>query len=127
MDTDLLNTWEEVFKKGLLSFWILLLLNSREAYPFEMKELIENFSQGTITADSNSIYRALNRFEKLGLVSSKMTRSASGPDRRYYALTPDGLNLLGHFIQRNLLVFQQEDISKQMRSVIDELTKAGEL
>lgn len=127
MDNELLTTWEEVFKKGLLSFWILLLLNSRESYPFEMKELIENISQGTITADSNSIYRALTRFEKLGLVSSKLTHSDSGPDRRYYALAPAGLELLACFIQRNLLVFQDENIIKQMGAVLDRLKKAGNL
>lgn len=126
MDDQLLSTWEEVFKKGLLSFWILLLLNERESYPFEMRDLIEEFSQGTISADANSIYRALNRFEKVGLVSSKLTHSASGPDRRYYMLTTEGLCLLGHFIQRNLLVFQQADIVAHMQSVLEKLEKEGD-
>ncbi len=61
-DNTLLLKWEESYKKGLLSFWILLLLHERPSYPFEMRSLIEEISQGTITADENSIYRALNRF-----------------------------------------------------------------
>ena len=64
METDaLLLKWEESYKKGLLSFWILLLLYERPSYPFEMRPLIEEISQGSITVDENSIYRALNRFE----------------------------------------------------------------
>ncbi len=126
MDDELLTTWEQVFKKGLLSFWILLLLDSRESYAFEMKDLIEHSSQGTISADANSIYRALSRFEKLGIVSSKLTPSASGPDRRYYLLTVTGLSLLAQFIQRNLLVFQQAEIVSQMKSVIEKMEKESD-
>jgi hypothetical protein len=33
---DLLTKWEESYKKGLLSFWILLLLYERPSYPYEM-------------------------------------------------------------------------------------------
>ena len=76
-----------IYKKGLLSFWILLLLHERSSYPFEMKPLIEEISQGTISADDNSIYRALNRFQEVGIVSSETQPSSQGPSRRYYSLT----------------------------------------
>jgi PadR family transcriptional regulator PadR len=72
---DLLATWEEVYKKGLLSFWLLLLLHERSSYPYEIGQTIRDLSQDTISADDNSIYRALSRFEALGIVSS-------GPPRR---------------------------------------------
>ena len=32
----LLFKWEGVYKKGLLSFWILLLLDERPSYAYEM-------------------------------------------------------------------------------------------
>ena len=48
---DLLNQWEESYKKGLLSFWILFSLTRRSMYAYEMKEEIVKFSQGSISAD----------------------------------------------------------------------------
>jgi len=118
---DLLRTWEEVYKKGLLSFWMLLLLHERPAYPFEMNPLIQDLSQGTITADDNSLYRALSRFEQLGIVTSELTPSPQGPARRYYHLTGKGACLLGRFIQRNLTVFQNPIILSKLQSVLSDL------
>src|SRR3989304_7227035 len=68
--SDLLNKWEETYKKGLLSFWILLLLHERPSYPYEMSAEVARISQGTISVDDNSIYRALNRFESVGILKS---------------------------------------------------------
>lgn len=115
---DLLARWEETYKKGLLSFWILLLLDQRPSYAFEMKALIEELSQGTISADSNSLYRALGRFEEMGLVAGEVRPSASGPDRRYYCLTANGQNLLAQFARRNLLVFQQPEVAERLRVLL---------
>jgi DNA-binding PadR family transcriptional regulator len=106
MDEDeLLQKWEDAYKKGLLSFWILLLLAERPCYPFEMRTLLEEISQGTMSADDNSIYRALGRFQDMGLVESDTQPSRQGPYRRYYRLTEKGADLLKRFTQRNILVF----------------------
>src|SRR5512147_2297302 len=102
---DLLTKWEETYKKGLLSFWILLLLYERPSYPYEMSNEVAKISQGTISVDDNSIYRALNRFESVGIVKSELQQSNTGPQRRYYSLTQKGLGLLTEFIQRNIQVF----------------------
>jgi len=110
----LLAKWEEVYKKGLLSFWILLALQRRPAYAFEMNALIQQFSQGTISADDNSLYRALSRFEDMGLVASQLCPSPSGPARRYYSLTPTGRDLLRRFIERNVLVFRAPEVEQTM-------------
>src|SRR5512146_3377059 len=96
---DLLGKWEETYKKGLLSFWILLLLYERPSYPYEMSAEVTKISQGTISVDDNSIYRALNRFEAVGIVKSALQQSSTGPQRRYYSLTNTGKALLTQFIQ----------------------------
>ena len=62
---DLLENWEAVYKKGLRTFWLLLFLHERPAYAYEAGVVIGQISQGTVSADENSIYRALNRFESL--------------------------------------------------------------
>jgi PadR family transcriptional regulator, regulatory protein PadR len=117
---DLLETWEAVYKKGLLSFWMLLLLDGRPSYAFEMRPLIEQLSQGSISADDNSLYRALNRFEDLGIVASEVQPSPNGPARRYYRLSPAGQELLRRFIQRNLVVFEKPEVAQAMAKAQDQ-------
>lgn len=115
----LLASWEGVYKKGLLTFWLLLLLNEQSAYAYEINDAIQSLSQGTISADNNSIYRSLNRFEKMGIVESELQQSDIGPARRYYKLTEKGSLLLTRFINRNILIFQ----SLQMTERIDAIVK----
>jgi len=116
----LLEKWEEVYKKGLLSFWMLLVLHRRPAYAFEMNALIQQLSQGTISADDNSLYRALSRFEDMGLVASELQPSPSGPARRYFALTPAGRQLLRRFIERNVLVFRATEVEEELRKATED-------
>ncbi len=114
----LLRQWEQSYKRGLLSFWILLLLNEREMYAYEMRDEIRQMSQGMMVADDNSIYRALKRFAGTGLIHSEKRPSDLGPPRRYFALTQMGQQLLAAFIRRNVLVFQQPQVLKAIENVI---------
>ncbi len=114
----LLSKWEETYKKGLLSFWILLLLYERPSYPYEMSAEVAKISQGTISVDDNSIYRALNRFESVGIVRSELQQSSTGPQRRYYSLTITGKALLSEFIQRNIQVFETPSVSERIAAVL---------
>jgi DNA-binding PadR family transcriptional regulator len=115
---NLLNQWEETYKKGLLSFWLLLLLAQRKAYPYEIKAAINEMSRKTINADENSIYRALNRLADSGIVDSEILPSETGPSRRYFFLTQLGLELLNRFITRNILVFEQEDVADLIQKTL---------
>jgi PadR family transcriptional regulator PadR len=115
---ELLNKWEESYKKGLLSFWILLLLNERPSYPYEMSAEVAKISQGTISVDDNSIYRALNRFEAVGIVKSELQQSNTGPQRRYFSLTTTGKALLTEFIRRNIQVFETPSVSERIATVL---------
>jgi PadR family transcriptional regulator, regulatory protein PadR len=110
LDTLLLQ-WEETYKKGLFSFWLLLLLSQRKAYPYEIKNAVIEMSHNTIDADENSIYRALNRLADSGVVDSEVLPSGTGPSRRYYFLTSLGRTLLARFVARNILVFEQPDVA----------------
>jgi PadR family transcriptional regulator PadR len=110
----LLEQWENVYKKGLLTFWLLLLLQERPMYVFEMGEMLAEISQGTVTADEKSFYRALRRFEAMDLVESTWRPSDVGPRRRYYHLTELGNELLRRFVQRNILVFQKPAVAARL-------------
>ncbi len=114
----LLNQWEETYKKGLLSFWLLLLLAQRKAYPYEIKAAVNEMSRNTINADENSIYRALNRLADLGIVASEVIPSGTGPSRRYFFLTSLGYALLTRFITRNILVFEQPEVAELIQRAL---------
>lgn len=122
--SDLLTKWEETYKKGLLSFWILLLLSERPSYPYEMSAEVAKISQGTISVDDNSIYRALNRFEAAGIVKSELQQSNMGPQRRYYTLTSKGKALLTEFIQRNIQVFETPSVAERITTVLQNSSQA---
>lgn len=114
---DLLAQWEGTYKKGLLSFWMLLLLSQRKAYPYEMSAAIAELSQHTVTAEDNSIYRALKRLAQSGIVDSEIRHSQNGPDRRYFYLTDLGWELLNRFITRNIQVFQHPQVADLIHQV----------
>ena len=116
--SDLLNKWEETYKKGLLSFWILLLLYERSSYPYEMSAEVAKISQGTLSVDDNSIYRALNRFESVGIVQSELQQSSAGPQRKYYSLTKTGVTLLVEFTKRNIQVFETPSVSERIITIL---------
>lgn len=122
----LLEQWEQNYKKGLLSFWMLLAIAEDARYAYEMKDKVEALSKGSISADENSIYRALRRFAKSGLVRSEMRPSDIGPDRRYFQLSKRGEALLAAFIQRNLNVFNDKDVKRAMKKIAEISNEQGE-
>ena len=122
----LLLNWEQVYKKGLLTFWLLLLLHERAAYAYEINDAVQKISQGTISADNNSIYRALGRFEAMGIVNSDLRQSDIGPARKYYGLSEKGVMLLGKFIQRNILLFETPLVAKRIRTILKRVESISE-
>ena len=116
---NLLDQWESVYKRGLLTFWLLLLLHERPMYVFEMGQALGDISQGTVTADERSLYRALRRFQAMGLVDSTWQPSDVGPRRRYYCLTELGTVLLHRFTQRNILIFQEPAVASRLARLLE--------
>jgi PadR family transcriptional regulator PadR len=115
---ELLARWEENYKKGLLTFWALLLLDERPMYALELGPAVARASRDTVIADDNSIYRAMRRFEEMGLVCSAWQDSDVGPQRRYYELTGQGRELLRCFVRRNILLFQEPDVAARIQATL---------
>jgi DNA-binding PadR family transcriptional regulator len=105
MHEELLNAWEETYKKGQLTLWIFLALKEGPKYVNELQETIEQFTKGTIRAEEQSLYRTLRKFYHLKMVDFSSGKGHKGPDRKYYHLTPMGQSLLESFIERNILLF----------------------
>lgn len=71
----------------LRSLLLLALDRGGRSYGYELFETVQ--AQGLIT-DLAGVYRALRSMQRHGLVTSVWEPSASGPDRRVYALSDEG-------------------------------------
>jgi PadR family transcriptional regulator, regulatory protein PadR len=71
---------------------LLLLLAERNSHGYELLEQIAEL--GLERTDPGGLYRTLRTMEQEGLVASWWEPSTSGPARRSYELTPEGLDWL---------------------------------
>lgn len=107
---ELLNAWEETYKKGQLTFWVFLALKESNKCMEEIKEFVERASEGTMTCEEQSLYRNLRKFQNLDIVAYDCRKVSKGPDRKYYYLTPTGEELFKRFVERNIMIFTKESI-----------------
>lgn len=108
---DIVADWDEVFKKGQLTLWVLLAIADGEKYAPEIAHFMYDATCGTFTVQEQSLYRALRRFRSLGLIVATGRPSPdAGPDRKYYALTSDGKAVLAEFARLNLRPLQSPRI-----------------
>jgi DNA-binding PadR family transcriptional regulator len=110
LQKELLDAWEETYKKGQLTLWIFLSLKEGPKYVSGLQESIERFSKGTIRAEEQSLYRTLRKFYHLKMVDFSSGKGHKGPDRKYYHLTSLGESLLQSFVERNILLFFEEPL-----------------
>ena len=113
---ELLAAWEETYKKGQLTFWILLSLKDGKKYVDEIRSFVVERSNDTMSCEEQSIYRNLRKYHHLGIVDFDTGRGNKGPERKYYYLTELGNSLLDKFIERNISLFFRDDIIKLLYS-----------
>ena len=94
-------------RKGVLEYCILSILETGEAYP---SEIIEKLKAGKLIVVEGTLYPLLTRLKNAGLLTYRWEESKSGPPRKYYELTPIGVNFL-----------------KELETTWDDLVKAVEL
>ena len=107
---ELLNAWEETYKKGQLTLWVFLALKEERKCVEEIKEFVERMSEGTMSCEEQSLYRNLRKFQHLEIVVYESKKVSKGPDRKYYYLTETGKELFKRFVERNILIFTKESI-----------------
>jgi len=108
---ELLQSWEETYKKGQLTLWLLMALKDRPRYTAEVREFIHSTAGGTIRCEEQSVYRALRKFYDLEIVDFELRDGNSGPSRKYYFLTEIGRELLKTFIERNIKIMYTRELS----------------
>ncbi len=106
----LLKGWEDVFKRGQLTLWILLSLKQNPKHMAEIRTWITNITNSTITVEERSLYRALQRYYDAELVTYATVEGDRGPDRKVYKLTEIGENVLSRFIDRNISLLLKSEV-----------------
>ena len=107
---ELLLSWENTYKKGQLTLWIFMALQEGKKYVDEIKSFIEEKSNGTITCEEQSLYRALRKYEHVDVVTFEFQEGNKGPDRKYYYMTDMGQELFNQFVNRNIKLFFSNEI-----------------
>lgn len=79
-------------RKGLLEYFILFILNKKEAYA---SSIIEELKQANMIVVEGTLYPLLIRQKNQGLLSYRWEESTQGPPRKYYMITEKGKSLIG--------------------------------
>jgi transcriptional regulator len=76
--------------QGTLDMMVLRTLSAGPANGYEIARAIERLSDDVFAVDHGSLYPALQRLEKSGLLSGKWEISSTNRRARYYRLTAMG-------------------------------------
>ena len=76
--------------KGNTDFLLLSLLQGEPMYGYQMIKELERRSERFFRLGEGTMYPALHRLERSGLVQGRWERLPNGQERRYYSLTRKG-------------------------------------
>ncbi len=90
---------------------VLGLLTQRPRHGYELRAAFEALVGGEENWDVKpaQIYSTLTRLEKSGLVAEESVEQDSGPEKRVYAITPDGLKTLQEWLDDVIATEHQHD------------------
>lgn len=95
--------WEEIYKRGLLTMWLLLAVRDQPKYSTEIADFVATHTNRTMTVDERSLYRAMRRLAQIELVEVDLRPAdRTGADRKYYHLTPSGHRVLQAFLDKHI-------------------------
>jgi PadR family transcriptional regulator len=86
-------------KKGSAELLILSLVEDQPRHGYDIGNLIERRSKGTLKFNVASLYPLLYRLERRGWIHGRWVEKAGQRRRRYYRLTAEGKKVLA--AQRN--------------------------
>lgn len=88
-----LDKWKSQIVRGTLEYCILLMLDKKVYYGYEILQELSKYP--IITSTESTVYPLLRRLQKENYSQSTWQESTEGlPPRKYYSLTPDGKNYL---------------------------------
>lgn len=81
--------------RGSLDLLVLKTLSLEPMHGWGISQRIQQISKGTLEVNQGSLYPALQRLEKSGLITSDWDTSDNNRRARYYKLTASGRRALG--------------------------------
>ena len=84
-----LDKWKSQIMRGTIEYRILLMLNKKTYYGYEILQELSRYPM--ISSTESTIYPLLRRLQKENYLQSSWQDSVEGlPPRKYYSLTPEG-------------------------------------
>ncbi len=83
-------TLEREWMRGAAPLAVLVLLERREMYGYELVEALERDTGGLLAMGQSTVYPLLYNLEARGHVEPTLRTAPSGRKRKYYRLTPGG-------------------------------------
>lgn len=84
--------WISQLRRGIMEFCILILINKKPTYGYELVLNLSKWDSLAIT--EGTLYPLLRRLQKEHHIESYWQESESGPPRKYYKITESGTELL---------------------------------
>ncbi|CAN5914446.1 PadR family transcriptional regulator [soil metagenome] len=78
-------------RKGIIEYCILEIISRGEVYASDM---LSELTAAKLIVVEGTLYPLLTRLKNAGLLDYNWVESSSGPPRKYYTLTPEGLSFL---------------------------------
>ena len=78
-------------RKGILEYCILSIISKGEIYA---SDIIAELKRAQLLVVEGTLYPLLNQLKNNGLLSYNWQESTSGPPRKYYQITAEGLEVL---------------------------------
>ena len=85
--------------RGSLDLLVLKTLSLAPMHGWGISQRIQQFSNGALEVNQGSLYPALQRLEKDGLIDSDWGMTDNNRRARYYRLTAAGRRALGHELE----------------------------
>jgi DNA-binding PadR family transcriptional regulator len=95
-----LESWEEVYKKGILTFWVLFYLSQKE---YDARSLYRELAKSDTSLNEHSMYRMLRRLFEVGLLENSHNEGRN----KFYRISHKGTNILTAFTARNIAPLSQ--------------------
>lgn len=84
-------------RKGTLEGCILQIISREPTYGYAIAATLRDSGFSAVT--EGTLYPLLLRLERKGLIAAEYRAGSGGPSRKYYRLTPDGVQYLSEFAE----------------------------
>lgn len=84
-------------RKGALEGCILQIISREPTYGYAIAATLRDSGFADLT--EGTLYPLLLRLERRGLLAAEYRAGSGGPSRKYYRLTPDGVQYLNEFTE----------------------------